>query len=41
MKGLKSFEDLACWKEARNLRNFVKDSVIIKIPSYEKFDLIN
>jgi four helix bundle protein len=37
----KSFEELACWKEARKLRLFVKDSVITKMPSSEKFDLIS
>jgi four helix bundle protein len=41
MGNFKSFEDLACWKEARKLRLFVKDSLIIKMPSSEKFDLIS
>ena len=41
MGNFKSFEELACWKEARKLRLFVKDSLIIKMPSSEKFDLIS
>jgi len=41
MGNFKSFEELACWKEARKLRLFVKDSLITKIPSSEKFDLIS
>ncbi|MRT16176.1 four helix bundle protein [Vitellibacter sp. q18] len=39
MGGFQSFEELACWKEARVLRNFVKDSVIPDFPSFEKFGL--
>ncbi|RKN82699.1 four helix bundle protein [Ulvibacterium marinum] len=39
MGSLKSFEELACWKEARILRNFVKDYIIPKLPSSEKFEL--
>jgi four helix bundle protein len=38
---LKSFEELACWKEARILRNFVKDHIIPKLPSSEKFELVS
>lgn len=41
MAGFQSFEDLACWKEARRLRNFVKDEIIPKIPTYEKYSLIS
>ena len=41
MGNFKSFEELACWKEARNLRNFVKDKIVSKIPSHEKYDLIS
>jgi len=41
MGNFKSFEELACWKEARKLRLFVKDSLIIKFPSFEKYDLIS
>jgi len=41
MGNFKSFEELACWKEARKLRLFVKDSLITKMPSSEKFDLIS
>lgn len=41
MGNFKSFEELACWKEARNLRNYVKNEIISKIPSHEKYDLIS
>lgn len=41
MGNFKSFEELACWKEARNLRLFVKNSMIIKMPNSEKFALID
>jgi len=34
-----SFEELACWKEARKLRNFVKDELIPKFPAEEKYAL--
>ena len=39
MGGFQSFEELACWKEARVFRNFVKDSVISDFPSFERFGL--
>ncbi len=32
MAAFKSFEQLECWKEARNLRNFVQEQIDIKIP---------
>ncbi len=41
MSNFKSFEELGCWKEARNLRNFVKNEIISKIPRHEKYDLIS
>lgn len=41
MGNFKSFEELAFWKEARNLRLFVKNSMIIKMPNSEKFALID
>jgi len=41
VSNFKSFEELGCWKEARNLRNFVKNEIISKIPSHEKYDLIS
>jgi len=41
MGNFKSFEDLACWKEARKLRIFVKNSLITKIPNSEKYELIS
>lgn len=39
MGGFQSFEELACWKEVRVLRNFVMDSVIPDFPSFERFGL--
>lgn len=39
MSTLQSFEDLACWKEARVLRNFVKDEIISAFPDDEKYEL--
>ncbi|HMQ42717.1 four helix bundle protein [Mariniflexile maritimum] len=41
MNNFKSFEELECWKEARNLRLFIKNNIITKIPSSEKFVLID
>ena len=41
MGNIKSFEELVCWKEARNLRLFVRNSLITKMPSSEKFALID
>lgn len=41
MGNFKSFEELACWKEARKLRLFIKDTLIIKFPASEKYDLIS
>jgi len=41
MGSFQSFEELACWKEARNLRNFVKDLIIPKILDVEKYGLIS
>ena len=41
MSNFKSFEELACWKEARNLRLFVQNTIIAKIPNTEKFALID
>ncbi len=38
---LNSFEELQCWQAARELRIFVKDSVVKNIPQIEKFDLIS
>lgn len=39
MGSFQSFEELACWKEARILRNFVMDEIIPTFPSFEKFGL--
>ena len=41
MSNFKSFEELACWKEARNLRLFVKTAIITKLPDSEKFALMD
>ena len=41
MGSLSSFEELACWKEARLLRNFIKDNIIPKLPDSEKFELVS
>ena len=41
MGNFKSFEELACWKEARNLRLFVKINIITKLPNSERFALID
>ena len=41
MSGFTSFEELQCWQEARNLRNFVKDNIIPKMPKDERYDLIS
>ncbi|VAW14155.1 hypothetical protein MNBD_BACTEROID03-739 [hydrothermal vent metagenome] len=41
MGNFKSFEELTCWKEARILRNFVKDCIISEIPNHERYDLIS
>jgi len=35
----KSFEELSCWKEARNLRLFIKDTIITQLPNSEKYAL--
>ena len=32
-----SFEELVCWKEARKLRNYIKDKLIPKFPVEEKY----
>ena len=40
MEKIKTFEDLKCWKAARELRNQV--SVLIKeFPNHEKFELVS
>lgn len=41
MGSFKSFEELACWKESRILRNFVKDKIIPQLPNSERFGLID
>jgi four helix bundle protein len=39
MGNFKTFEELECWKEARKLRNHIKDNLIPKLPDYEKYNL--
>jgi len=39
MENFKTFEELECWKEARKLRNHIKDNLIPKLPDYEKYNL--
>lgn len=39
MTSFKSFEELVCWKEARLLRNFIKDEIITAFPNSEKYEL--
>ncbi|MDR7209674.1 four helix bundle protein [Flavobacterium piscis] len=36
---LKSFEDLECWKAARELRIFVSQNILSKFPNDEKYAL--
>jgi len=36
---LKSFEDLECWKAARELRILVSQNILSKFPSDEKYAL--
>jgi len=38
MEKIRSFEDLACWKKAREIRLFVNEEVIKKLPKNE-FDM--
>jgi len=39
VSNFKSFEELGCWEEARNLRLFVKEKIITKLPNNEKYSL--
>ena len=39
MASFNSFEELACWKESRILRNFVKDNIITRFPVNERYEL--
>jgi len=34
-----SFEDLECWKAARELRQFVVENVVLRLPAEERFRL--
>ena len=39
MSSLRSFEDLECWKSARELRIFVSQHILSKFPNEEKYAL--
>ncbi len=39
MGSINSFKDLECWKASRDLRLFVSDEIISKLPNDEKFVL--
>jgi four helix bundle protein len=39
MSSIRSFEDLECWKAARELRIFVSEQIISNFPKEEKFTL--
>ncbi len=39
MSSIRSFEDLECWKAAREIRIFVAEQIISKFPMEEKFAL--
>ncbi|MCB0465998.1 MAG: four helix bundle protein [Aequorivita sp.] len=34
-----NFEELQCWKECYNLKLYLKENVLIKLPKSEKFEL--
>ena len=40
MEKIRSFEELACWKKAREIRGFINEDVIKKLPKNE-FDMID
>lgn len=40
MSSIRSFEELECWKSARNVRNLIAE-IIRTLPPHEKFDLID
>jgi len=39
MESIRSFEDLECWKTARNLRLFVSRQVVAHLPKEERYEL--
>ena len=41
MSSLQSFEDLHCWKAAREIRLYISEKIIPKIPVDEKYALIS
>jgi four helix bundle protein len=36
---IRSFEDLDCWKACRNLRNFIAEEVVPRLPKDERYRL--
>ena len=40
MSEIQSFEDLNCWKKARELRNKIRE-LIEKFPAHEKYELVS
>jgi four helix bundle protein len=41
MGSFQSFEELECWKQARVLRNYIKNEIIELLPAAEKFELVS
>lgn len=41
MGSFQSFEELKCWKQARVLRNYIKNEIIEFLPAAEKFELVS
>lgn len=39
MDSIRSFEDLECWKTARNLRLFVSREIVAHLPKEERYEL--
>lgn len=39
MKSLQSFEELECWKSAREIRLFVSKNILAVLPKHEEYDL--
>lgn len=35
------FEDLNCWKACQELKFYIKENVLVKLPNDEKFDLFS
>ena len=39
MSTIHSFEELECWKAAREIKNFVSKNILKKLPKDEQYDL--